>query len=125
MEADRPLDVLSRVRPLLEPALAYCGGTHEWGDVADGILAGRLQLWPGERAALVTELQAYPRKRVVHVFLAGGELEDVLAFQPSLDAWARAQGATGLTMTGRPGWARVLPGLGWARAGTTMARGIA
>lgn len=105
-------DELDRCRAYLEPALRRNGGTHEWGDIVQGISEGRLQLWPAPEGALVTELVAYPRKKICNVFLGGGKLRQLLDMIPSVEAWARAQECHGLTVQGRFGWERVLARFG-------------
>lgn len=62
-------------------------------------------LWPGERSAAVCEpVKAY------HVWLAGGDLRELLSMERAASEWATAQGFDRMTIRGRPGWARVLPG---------------
>ncbi len=99
---------LARCRAFLEPALARNGGTHVWADIVAGVEAGTLQLWPAPAGALVTEILRFPRKRICNVFLGGGKLAQLLAMVPAVEAWAGLQGCEGLTVQGRPGWARVL-----------------
>jgi len=109
-EPDDLLTELDRCRPWIEAALTHSGGTHEWDDIVAGIRDGNLQFWPAPDACVVTEVLDYPRKRVLHVFLAGGRLATIKDMTDSIRAWARAQGCSGATLYGRPGWARVLPG---------------
>jgi hypothetical protein len=93
--------------------LAQSGGTHAWDDVAKGVFEGRYQFWPKEGAAVVTEVVTYPRKKVLHVFLAGGELAQIIDLQPEVAAWAKTQGCTGFTQAGRYGFHRALKDHGW------------
>lgn len=102
----------ARCRPFLEPALAYNGGTHEWADIEAGIASGKLQLWPAPAGALVTEILAYPRQRVCNVFLGGGDLDQIKAMVPSVEAWAKVQRCAAVTVMGRPGWVRALAPFG-------------
>ena len=71
------------------------------------LMAGRAQLWPGKRAAFVTQL-AIGDEPYILVWLAGGDLRELLAMQPGIEAWARAQGAAAAWINGRKGWARAL-----------------
>lgn len=103
---------LARCRRFLEPALAYNGGTHGWDDIAAGVEAGKLQLWPAPNGALVTEILKYPRQRVCNVFLGGGDLEQLKAMVASVEAWAKVQGCGAVTVLGRPGWVRALAPFG-------------
>lgn len=99
------LDV-SRYRPQIEAALVYADATHAYDDVARMIAAGELQLWPGPASCIVTEIVRHPQKTLCNVFLAGGTLREIRAMAPILYDWARSQGASYMTFTGRPGWAR-------------------
>jgi len=100
---------LIRCRPWIEAALEYSGGTHDFMDVVDGVLIGRFQLWPTPRGCLVTEIVNYPKKKSLHVFLAGGELDQILDVEDSLRVFGRSQGCDSMTLAGRPGWKKALP----------------
>ncbi len=97
----------ARVAGYLEDALGYTGGTHTLDDVRRGIADGSLQLWPAAESALVTELLRYPTGlKVVNFFLAGGNMAEVKRLYHIVIAWARTQGCTRATFTGRRGWER-------------------
>ena len=64
-----------RVRPFIQPALDHGGNTHDYVHIVDGIISGRLHLWPSENSAMITEFHDFPNKRYLHVFLAGGDLD--------------------------------------------------
>jgi len=117
-------DELTRCRGWIEDALQYSGGTHIFDDVVCEVLSGRMQLWPAARGCAVTELGVYPRKKVLHVFLAGGEMDQLLDMMDSAASWGRAQGCSGMTMAGRHGWAKVLSKHGWSSVMTVMEKGI-
>jgi hypothetical protein len=106
----------ARCRPWIEAALAHAGGCHTIEDVERGIAEQRYQLWPGKRCALVTEVHEFPRRKLFHIFLAGGDLDELRDMQPWLESFARFLGCSGLTLSGRPGWDRALKGQGWQRA---------
>jgi len=104
---------LERCKPWIEAALEYSGGTHDFIDIAEGIYKGTLQLWPSPKGCIVTEIVVYPRKRMLNVFLGGGELDQILDMHQDVIQWAKAQGCTALTMTGRAGWKKPLAKHGW------------
>lgn len=87
-------------------ALQYSGGTHDLQDVADQIHNGQLQLWPAKETALVTQLITYPKRKSIHIFLAGGNLDEIINMEDSVFSWAKQQGCDMLTFTGRLGWGR-------------------
>lgn len=108
----------SWLRPALRP---------EDGDEAtlrDEILTGDAQLWAGEGGALVTQCVEGPEGRSLHVWLAGGRLDTILALRPGVEAWARGLGCVCVTIEGRSGWARVLSALGYRRHGEILRRSL-
>ena len=113
---------LNDYRELIESALKYSGGTHTFEDVAAGIASGHMQLWPTEKACAVTEIVVYPRKNVLHVFLAAGDLEQIVNGIDAVAAWGKSQGCESLTLNGRHGWQRVLKNRGWTPVMTVMER---
>lgn len=104
---------LGAYRQQIEAALAYGGGTHLFEDVVEAVRDGRMQAWVNGDSIAITEIIAYPRKRVLHAFLAGGSMRGVLDMIDSAAAWGRAQGCTAFTIAGRKGWLRVLGRRGW------------
>ena len=102
------MNLIEANRHHIEAALEYSGGTHVFDDVQQAILEGRMQIWPGKRSVAVTEIIEYARKKVLHVFLAGGDMAELIDMIDSAAAWGRTQGCTSLTMSGRRGWERVL-----------------
>jgi len=97
---------LARCAPYIEAALEYSGGTHTVDDVAREIIAGKLQLWPGRQSAIVTEIEVYPRMKVIHFFLAGGDLAELQEMTPKIEAWGKAHGCSRASLAGRRGWER-------------------
>lgn len=108
-----PSPELERCKPWIEAALEYCNGTYLWEDVVQNIAEEKMQFWPAPRGCMVTEIVVYPRKKVLNIFLAGGELDQLVDMYDDMNAWAKAQGCTGGTMTGRVGWKKVLEPMGW------------
>ena len=104
-----------RCKPWLEAALEYGMGVMTIDDVQAAIEAGKMQLWPGEKCAAVTEVQEFPRAKFFNVFLAGGDLEEIKAMVPSFQSFGRYLGCTKVTATGREGWARALKSQGWEK----------
>jgi len=102
-----------RARGLLLPAL-------EEGDEAslvEALRCGLAQLWLGQRSALVTQMTV---QREIHVWLAGGDMAEILTLVPGAEAWGRALGCTHVTVDGRAGWARVLKRLGYRPDGAIL-----
>lgn len=98
----------------LQRALDVAGNTHSAADVADYVKAGRMQSWVNGDSLVVTEVVQYPRCNALNVFLAVGNMDEVLDLIPTMAEFGRQHGCTKMRMQGRKGWARVLPHLGWA-----------
>jgi len=108
-----PLNELERCRPWIEAALVYTGGTHIWEDIVDGIMESRMQLWPSPKGCIVTEIVVYPRKKVLNIFLAGGELDQILDMNDDVREWAKSHGCEAAIISGRIGWKKPLIPEGW------------
>jgi hypothetical protein len=115
---------LEEYREWIEAALEYSGGTHSFDDIAAGIASGHMQIWPAKKACAITEIVVYPQKKVLHVFLAAGDLEQITNAIGAVEEWGKAQGCESLTMNGRYGWQRVLDKRGWTPTMVTMERGL-
>ena len=97
----------------LEKALSYSRGTHDVGDVVAQILRGDAQLWEDTDALIVTEVYTMPRRKVVHFWLATGEMAPVIQLHYRVLDWAKEQGCTLATLAGRRGWTKALADAGW------------
>lgn len=107
---------LDRCRGWIESALEYSGGTHDFIDICEGVYKGTMQLWPSKNCCIVTELIVYPQKKVLNVFLGGGDrgsLAEILSMHDDVINWAQDQGCSGVSITGRFGWEKHLKKYGW------------
>lgn len=116
------VEELVRCEPWLQAALERAGGTHTITDVVEAVAEGRMQFWPAPRGCAVTEIVKYPSKKVLHIFLAGGELDQIVDMDSSAAEFARMNGCTAMTIAGRKGWARVLKDKGYEVAHTVLAK---
>lgn len=107
----------ARCSPWIDAALAHAGRTHDLADVLELIKAGDAQFWPGRGAAMVTEVTDFPRAKVLSLWLAGGDLGELInELRPKAEAWGRAQGCAQVTILGRSGWERALRDCGYEPA---------
>ena len=97
--------LFQKVEKILEPALEY-DNTYNIEDVANCISDGSMQLWPNNNSAVVTQVQNFPRMKVLHIFLAGGNLEELETLTPHIQKFAEDMGCRKITLTGRKGWSR-------------------
>lgn len=110
-----------------EKALAQGGGTHTISDVLDRIGEGKAVCWTNGDSVVVTEVLVFPRLRVCNYWIGVGNLRECSELQPAIDAWARTEGCTVATATGRMGWMRVIKtplGEGWRPAGIKYVRDL-
>lgn len=114
-----------RAVPYIQAALAYGNDELNLAEVKEHIEDGKMQLWAGVTSAIVTELVDYPRHRALHFTLAGGNLPEIEAMLPVIEAWGRSQGATRSTLSGRPGWTRsFLRDQGWRATHVLMTKAL-
>ena len=111
-------------REWIESALNKGGDTHDFKDIVDGVLSGHMQLWMGSNGCAVTEIVVYPNKKVLHVFLAGGDkgygIHQITDMHDDAITWGKHQGCIGMTVTGRRGWKKILEPKGWSEQFTTL-----
>ncbi len=101
------------VPPTLEPyaedlqkALDLGGEAYTIQDIEDMIATGKAQMWPGETSVIVTEIILYPRAKHLHLFLAGGNLDELESMLPEIIEWGKTQGCNRVSLSGRRGWER-------------------
>jgi len=102
------VDHWARCSKYIEDALEYAGGSHTIQDVMLAVSEGKAQFFPLERSAIVTEVVDYPQKAMCRIWLAGGDLDELMEAEVALCAWAKAQGCDGMEIIGRRGWSRQL-----------------
>jgi hypothetical protein len=91
---------------LIKEALEHSHGTYNIADVFDSIMNGDSQFWPGKNSVAITQIVQYPRKKILHCFLAAGDIEEIALMEEDAVLWAKSQGCSALTLTGRAGWAK-------------------
>lgn len=122
MDKDLLNKELERCRYWIDSALVYSGGTHVFEDVAEAVHAGKMQLWPADDACMITEIAAYPRKKILHGFLAGGNMKTIEKMRGDAEKWAELQGCSAVSIAGRAGWERVFKKYGWELAHTVLVK---
>ena len=92
----------------IQDALQYAGGTHTIDDVYHAVASGKAQFFPLEKSAIITEIVDYPQRSVCRIWLAGGELDELMQAEKSIAVWAKSVGCDGMEIVGRKGWQRQL-----------------
>ena len=112
-----------RLRQPIEAALLFAGGTHTLEDVWAMIAESKAQLWWGAESVIITEIDQTPRKKILHFFLAGGNLQEIAVMYEMVADWGRDIGCDRAVIVGRKGWARTfLKEDGWKPAHTVFAK---
>lgn len=111
---------LTRCKKWIESALEYSGGTHTFDDIVAGVYSGHMQFWPAENGCAITEVITFPRRKVLHVFLAAGEMNQIVDMDESAEQFARANGCNAMTIAGRRGWKKVLAEKGYKESYTAL-----
>lgn len=114
------MDEFERCTPWIEAALEYNGGFYALSDIRAEVESGMMQLWPAPKGCLVTQILTFPRRKVLHILLGGGELEQLADMHKSVIMWATAQGCDCATITGRAGWERAFKHIGWTPSHKTL-----
>lgn len=88
----------------LTAALSYAHGTHTFDDVVQGIITNRYVMIVLKESVIILEVLTYPRTQHMHIFLAGGNLDELVGYVPTLKELAKENGCSYLTLAGRKGW---------------------
>ena len=102
------VDQWARCSKYIEDALEYAGGSHTLQDVMLAVAEGKAQFFPLDKSAIVTEIVDYPQKAMCRIWLAGGDLDELLEAEAAIAAWAKTLGCSGMEIIGRRGWSRQL-----------------
>lgn len=113
---DELIKELFRCQSWIQDALDKGDDTHDFVHIVDGIMEQRFQFWPHADCCVITEIIDYPKKRVIHVFLAGGDFASIIQLEPNIIEWAKSIGCTDVSLSGRKGWLRRLKQYGWLDA---------
>lgn len=107
------------VRPLLQTAIDQTAGEYDLDTIWDGLAKEDLLLWTGPGFAAITEVVNYPKRRMVIVHLASGDIDALKEADGQLVKFAQIVEADAIKIIGRRGWVRALQDLGY-REGMTQ-----
>jgi len=100
----------NKALPHIRAALKYCGDTHTPAHVWAMIRTGAASLYTSENSAVVTQVLDMPNGKQLHYWLAGGDLKELKQLEKTITANAKAQGIKKVSLIGRAGWVKELPG---------------
>lgn len=118
-------DEWSRCRGWIAAALEHDGGFYSLPDIERLIAEGHAHFWAGERSAAITQFWWMPRCKVLNMWLAGGDMSELIEkLFPSAQYWAIQQDCSKIMLAGRPGWARVFAPLGFKPLSTILIKDL-
>ena len=113
-----------RSEPFLAAALGF-SGSHSVEDVLEEVKEGSAVFYPVRDGAAVFKLGEYPRKRVLLIWLYGGEMaSNIKGVLEAAEFHAEELECTELMIVGRRGWERVLKPHGFVHQGVVLTKGI-
>jgi len=124
LKADTPLEAMLPYRKMLVEALNHSGGSHTFQNIVDAVQNEVMQFWPMEKSCLVTEVINYPNLKTLHIFLAGGDLEEIKSIDSTLEFLCQEIGADYISLSGRRGWIKALADIGYELSHVTLAKKV-
>ena len=124
LKADTPLEAMLPYRKMLVEALNHSGGSHTFQNIVDSVQQEVMQFWPMEKSCLVTEVINYPNLKTLHIFLAGGDLEEIKSIDSTLEFLCQEIGADYISLSGRRGWIKALADIGYELSHVTLAKKV-
>lgn len=126
------LKALETAGRYLEEALEHDGEQSSLEELTEALLADELDLWlildQEQRlvGAVTTGFLIYTDRAAMEIRTLSTALPrtEWMPLFDVLEAWAKAHNCTEIEMTGRVGWKKVLPELGFGERFVTMVKGI-
>jgi len=82
------------------------GGFYTVEDILQLIQEGKMQSFAKGDTWVVTQVNEFPRKKVLDIVFVVGDMEDLHELEPQLEAFKQEIGAEMMTSMGRMGWLR-------------------
>ena len=111
-------------REHIQAAIDHTDGKWAMGDIEEKLRQGTARLLLTENSAAVIWVDHYPQRKALTVAFAGGNLDDILAHIPGVEAYAKQLGVDQIDIYGRKGWERVLNRHGFRQTSTIMSRSV-
>jgi len=97
----------------LQRALDAQGGLWALHDILERISDGRMQSFVHNNSWIVTQISVYPRRRLLEIVAAIGDLKDCRLLHGEILAFANRMNVDLVAAYGRRGWARDADRNGW------------
>ena len=113
-----------RSEPFLADALGF-SGLHSVEDVLEEVKDGSAVFYPVKDGAAVFRLGEYPQKRVLLIWLYGGEMaSNIEGVLEAAEFHAEELDCAELMIVGRRGWERVLKPHGFVHQGVVLTKDV-
>lgn len=114
-----------RCKGWIAAALEHDGGHYSIEDVWREVLGGQAIFWPGNKSAVITQFWNFPRARACNIWLAGGDMTELLDhMQPIIEDFARRAGCSEMMIAGRHGWVRAMAPYGYKQIFTVVQKAL-
>ena len=111
--------------PLLIEALHHGGDLHTIDDVFENIRTKKAIFYPLKSGVAIFTVQEYPRRRLLQIWLVGGDMDaSIEGVLSGADFHAEQNGCSGIEVVGRKGWKRVLRTYGYDYKNVVMIKDI-
>lgn len=107
-----------RFKPLFASAMAQSPYSLE--ELERGIAKGSVLFMPGKAAAITAIKATYGNETVLQTTWAVGDMDEILALAPGVEALARLLGCTAVLVEGRRGWEKQLKSLDYRFFSVTL-----
>lgn len=113
----------ARFRDLFAEAMD--GALYTIDDLEQRVAAKRAILFAGKESAIVGQVDEYVGgSRALQLLWACGEVAEIVAMLPGIEALARIQGCDRVVVEGRRAWERMLKGSGYDFFSVTLQKGL-
>jgi hypothetical protein len=97
----------------LDRLLDRMGGLYTLGDILERLGDGRMQSFARGNSFAVTEVGAFPRRKVLDILVAVGDLGDCVRLHDDIVRFADRQNVSLVRAYGRRGWMPWMADRGW------------
>ena len=97
----------------LAKALDRMGGLYTLNDILTRVAKGDMQSFAHNNGWVITCVVDYPRRRVLDILVAVGDLDDILFLHDVVVAYASKVNASLIRAYGRPGWDKFVKANKW------------
>ncbi len=102
-------DTYTKHRPAIIAAIAVNHGTYTEENIIRGLMTGEMTLWSGDTSVVISEINETDTSKIISLFIAAGDLEELVKMEKDIEKFARLKGCTHMRGEGRKGWDRVMP----------------